>query len=245
MRFKDKKIIITGGTSGMGLAGGERIIKEGGHVLLTGRNSNSIEKIAKQLPANSMVIQNDASSDIDAEILTKTAQKWGRIDGIWFNAGIAALDNISDRDMASFDEMIAVNVKGPMAQLALLLPLLNDGASIVLTSSSSTYEGAALTSRYGATKGAVIAMMRSWASALAPRQIRVNAIIPGPIETNFRNFLSQDMRDNFEKTFISQVPLGRIGTAEEAAAVALFLLSSDASFVTASQYAVDGGLIGY
>ncbi|UXN03186.1 SDR family NAD(P)-dependent oxidoreductase [Bartonella sp. HY406] len=245
MRFKDKKIIITGGTSGMGLAGSERIIKEGGNVLLTGRNTNSIEKISKLLPTNSIVIQNDASSNIDIENLTKTVEKWGRIDGIWFNAGIAALDNISDIDLASLDEMIAVNVKGPMAQLAHLLPLLNDGASIVLTSSSSAYEGAALTSRYAATKGAVIAMMRSWASALAPRQIRVNTIIPGPIETNFRNFLSQDMRDKFEKTVISQVPLGRIGTADEAAAVALFLLSSDASFVTSSQYAVDGGLIGY
>jgi NAD(P)-dependent dehydrogenase (short-subunit alcohol dehydrogenase family) len=130
-----------------------------------------------------------------------------------------------------------------MLQLAALSPMLNSGASVVVTSSSSTYEGAPATSLYAATKGAVIAMARSWASALAPRNIRVNVLVPGPIETNFRSFLPDEARQGFEQFVVDQVPLGRAGTAEEAAAVALFLLSDDASYVTGSQYAVDGGLI--
>lgn len=130
-----------------------------------------------------------------------------------------------------------------MLQLAALSPLLAPGASVVVTSSSSTYEGAAMTSLYGATKGALVAMARSWASALAPRGIRVNVLVPGPIETNFRHFLPDEARRGFESFVVSQVPLARVGTADEAAAVALFLLSDDASYVTGSQYAVDGGLV--
>lgn len=139
--------------------------------------------------------------------------------------------------------MMATNVRGPMLQLAALSPHLAAGASVVVTSSSSTYEGAAATGLYAATKGAVVAMARSWATALAPRGIRVNTLVPGPIETNFRSFLPDEARRGFESFVVDQVPLGRVGTPEEAAAVALFLLSSDASYVTGSQYAVDGGLI--
>ena len=105
------------------------------------------------------------------------------------------------------------------------------------------YEGAAATGLYAATKGALIAMTRSWASALAPRGIRVNVVVPGPIDTNFRHFLPEEVKRGFEDFVVSQVPLGRAGRPEEAAAVALFLLSDDASYVTGSQYAVDGGLI--
>lgn len=139
--------------------------------------------------------------------------------------------------------MMAANVRGPVLQLAALSPYLKTGASIVLTSSSSTYEGAAATSLYAATKGALIAMTRSWARALAPRRIRVNVIVPGPIDTNLRHFLPEEAKREFEDFVIGQVPLGRAGTPDEAAAVALFLLSDDASYVTASQYAVDGGLL--
>ncbi|WP_292444389.1 SDR family oxidoreductase [Mesorhizobium sp.] len=99
-----------------------------------------------------------------------------------------------------------------------------------------------MTSVYAATKGAIVAMARSWASALAVRRIRVNVLVPGPIETNFRNFMPDEARREFEEFVLSRVPLARVGSAEEAAAVALFLLSDDASYVTGSQYSVDGGL---
>lgn len=139
--------------------------------------------------------------------------------------------------------MMAANVRGPALQIAALSPYLKAGASVVVTASSSVYEGAAATGLYAATKGALIAMTRSWASALAPRGIRVNVVVPGPIDTNFRHFLPEEAKRGFEDFVVSQVPLGRAGRPEEAAAVALFLLSDDASYVTGSQYAVDGGLI--
>src|SRR5690606_38541240 len=116
------------------------------------------------------------------------------------------------------------------------------GASVLLTSSTATYEGSPMASVYAATKGALVAIGRNWASALAPRGIRVNVLVPGPIATNFRSFMSDDVRAAFEADVLSRLPLGRVGTADEAAAVALFLLSEESSYVTGSQYAVDGGL---
>lgn len=138
--------------------------------------------------------------------------------------------------------MISGQGNGPVLQLAGLSEQLNRGASVVLTSSTATYEGSPLASVYAATKGALVAMARNWAAALADRGIRVNVVVPGAIGTDFRGFMSEQVRENFETDVVSRVPLARVGTAEEAAAVALFLLSDDASYVTASQYPVDGGL---
>ncbi|VEA69202.1 Levodione reductase [Serratia rubidaea] len=169
----------------------------------------------------------------------------GRIDGLWLNAGYAQVGTLESVDAAAFNQMMNANVRGPMLQLARLSPMLNAGASVVVTSSSSTYEGAPTTSLYAATKGAVVAMARSWAAEMAERGVRVNVLIPGPIETNFRHFMPEASRRQFEDFVVGQVPLKRAGTADEAAAVALFLLSDDASYVTGSQYAVDGGLVRY
>jgi NAD(P)-dependent dehydrogenase (short-subunit alcohol dehydrogenase family) len=126
--------------------------------------------------------------------------------------------------------------------LAALSDDLTAGASVVVTSSTSTYEGAPRTAVYAATKAALIAAARSWAAELAPRGIRVNTLVPGAISTDFRSFMDDTTRSTFEAGVVSRVPLGRVGSADEAAAVALFLLSDDASYVTASQYPVDGGL---
>lgn len=242
-RFKDKRILITGGTSGMGLAGARRIVSEGGTVIITGLNETRIEAARRELPDGAMVIGNDAADPGAIAPLAQAAESSGVLDGLWLNAGYAALGAPEEVDADSFDRMMAANVRGPMLQLAALSTHLKSGASVVVTSSSSTYEGAAATSLYAATKGAIIAMARSWASALGPRGIRVNVLVPGPIETNFRHFLPDEARKDFERFVVDQIPLGRSGTADEAAAVALFLLSDDASYVTGSQYAVDGGLV--
>ncbi|GLK82611.1 SDR family oxidoreductase [Ancylobacter defluvii] len=242
-RFNDKRVLITGGSSGMGLAGARRIAAEGGAVAVTGLDAGRLAEAAKALPHGSPVLHNDAADPAAASDLAEAVQEWGLLDGLWLNAGYAAIGPLEEIDAAAFDAMMAANVRGPMLQLAALSPLLAPGASVVVTSSSSTYEGAAMTSLYAATKGALVAMARSWASALAPRGIRVNVLVPGPIETNFRHFLPDTARDAFESFVVSQVPLARAGTADEAAAVALFLLSDDASYVTGSQYAVDGGLV--
>ncbi|MBU3891922.1 SDR family oxidoreductase [Serratia rubidaea] len=245
VRFSGKNIVITGGTSGMGLAGALRVVAEGGRVALTGLNPARLAAAAELLPAGSLILENDAASEADAEALGAALESWGHIDGLWLNAGYAEVGTLESVNAASFNQMMNANVRGPMLQLARLSPMLNADASIVVTSSSSTYEGAATTSLYAATKGAIVAMARSWAAEMAERGIRVNVLIPGPIETNFRHFMPEASRRQFEDFVVGQVPLKRAGTADEAAAVALFLLSDDASYVTGSQYAVDGGLVRY
>ena len=242
-RFKNKRVLVTGGTSGMGLAGARRIVAEDGAVVVTGLSGDRIAEARRLLGPGSLVLANDASDPASPGHLADAVHAAGGLDGLWLNAGTAALGSPEEVDVAAFDRMMAVNVRGPMLQLASLSPLLNPGASVVVTSSSSAYEGAAATSLYAATKGALVAMARSWATALAPRGIRVNVLVPGPIETNLRRFLPDDAKESFERFVVDQVPLGRAGTADEAAAVALFLLSDDASYVTGSQYAVDGGLV--
>ncbi|MEW6485602.1 SDR family oxidoreductase [Tatumella ptyseos] len=244
-RFEGKRILITGGTNGMGLAGALRIVKEGGQVAITGLHQQRLQQAKKILPDTSLILKNDAGCEADSSALRDSILQWGMLDGLWLNAGFAEIGSPESVTAETFNRMMNTNVRGPMLQLSALSGSLNAHSSVLVTSSSSVYEGAAMTSLYAATKGAVIAMVKSWASALAERQIRANTLVPGPIETNFRHFLPEESRQNFESSVVSQVPLGRIGTAEEAAAVALFLLSDDSSFVTGSQYAVDGGLIHY
>jgi NAD(P)-dependent dehydrogenase (short-subunit alcohol dehydrogenase family) len=242
-RFEHKRVLITGGTSGMGLAGAQRIVREGGSVIVTGLNPSRIDAARAILGGDAQVLSNDAADPTAASALAETVASAGGLDGLWLNAAYAVLGAPEEIDDRAFDRMMAANVRGPALQLAALSPHLKAGASVVVTTSSSVYEGAAATSLYAATKGALTAMARSWAAALAPRHIRVNAIVPGPINTNFRQFLPDEAKQGFENFVINQVPLGRAGTPDEAAAVALFLLSDDASYVTGSQYAVDGGLI--
>jgi NAD(P)-dependent dehydrogenase (short-subunit alcohol dehydrogenase family) len=242
-RFSGKRALITGGTSGIGLAGAKRMAVEGAAVAVTGTNQARIDAAANILPRGSLVLRNDAARPAAAQALANAVQDWGTLDCLWLNAGYADIRDVEDIDAGFFDAMMNANVRGPVLQLARLSTLLSDGASIVVTSSVATYEGASSISTYAATKGALVAMARSWASALAPRRIRVNVLVPGPIETRLRNFLPEDDRRSFEASTVAQVPLGRIGTADEAAAVALFLLSTDASYVTGSQYAVDGGMM--
>lgn len=242
-RFHTKTVLITGGSSGIGLAGAERIVQEGGKVIVTGRNPLHLARAQKLLGQQATVLNCDCASPESPEMLSAAVQAVGRLDGLWLNAGFATLAELEELDADSFDALMAVNVRGPALQLARLAPLLNPGASVVVTSSSSAFESAPLVSAYAATKGALLSMARCWAAALAPRQIRVNSIVPGPIDTSFRAFMTADVKARFERSVLDQVPLGRAGTADEAAAVALFLLSQDSSYVTGSQYAVDGGLL--
>ncbi|GAA1490583.1 NAD(P)-dependent dehydrogenase (short-subunit alcohol dehydrogenase family) [Brachybacterium sacelli] len=141
-----------------------------------------------------------------------------------------------------FDRMMAVNVRAAFLQLAALTQHLNDGASIVITSSTGSVEGSPVATVYAATKGAIESAARGWATALAPRNIRVNVLVPGNVDTDFRRFMDDDTRETFNRDVIGRVPLSRAGTPDEAAAVALFLLGDDAAYVTGSRYFVDGGL---
>jgi len=241
-RFGGKRVLITGGTAGIGLAGARRIVEEGGRVIVTGRHPERIAAARDALPAATVIV-NDAAAPDTAEKLAEALGPDLRLDGLWLNAGEPVLGRPEDLDAEVFDRLMAVNVRGPALTLARLAPCLSAGASVVVTSSSSVYEGAAATPLYAGAKGALVAMVRSWATAFAPRGIRVNTLVPGPIDTGFRDRLGDAARAAFEAFVLDRTPLGRAGTADEAAAVALFLLSDEAAFVTGAQYPVDGGLV--
>jgi NAD(P)-dependent dehydrogenase (short-subunit alcohol dehydrogenase family) len=241
--FKDKIYLITGGTSGMGLSAAKRISNGGGRVIITGLDPQRLHSARQELNSGSVVLENDSGSPTTGTDLARHVKKIGRLDGLWLNAAIARIEPLEEITVSAYNQIMDVNVRGPILQLAALSALLKDNSSVVVTASSSVYEGTASTSLYAASKGALVAIARSWASALAPRGIRVNTLVPGPISTNFRSFLPDESRREFESFVVNQVPLQRVGTSEEAAAVAMFLLSRASSYVTGSQYAVDGGLI--
>ncbi|HDS8141103.1 SDR family oxidoreductase [Klebsiella michiganensis] len=220
-RFSAKRVLITGATSGIGLAGAKRIDSEGGWVIATGRDPGRLASLRRQLSDRARVIDNDASDPLTGAALAEAIDSSGGLDGLWLNAGYAAVGELSQVDAAAFDRMMATNVRGPVLQMAALAGKLNAGASVVVTASTSAYEGAA---------------------ALGERNIRVNALVPGPIDTPFRHFMRDEVRREFEASVVSRLALHRQGTAAEAADVALFLLSDAASFVSGSQYVVDGGL---
>ena len=244
-RFENKRILITGGTSGMGLAAAKQIVEEGGEVAVTGTTQEHLDEAGKTLPSGSLVLRNDASDPEAAkELGDKVKEQMGTIDGLWLNAGYGKFGPTEEVDAEFFDNMHNVNVRGPVLQMAELMPAISDGGAVLLTSSVAPYLGQAEGAVYAGTKGALSALTRSWASALAPRDIRVNSVAPGPIDTNFMNGMgfSEDEKEQFMEQIQEQVPLGRLGTSEEAAQVALFLLSDHASYVSGSEYMVDGGM---
>jgi NAD(P)-dependent dehydrogenase (short-subunit alcohol dehydrogenase family) len=245
MRFDGKKVLITGGSSGIGLATARRIAAEGGQVAITGTNEAHLNEAKAALPEGALVLHNDAAESAQAQALAAAVgERFGTIDGLFLNAGYGRFGPNDRAEAAFFDRMNAVNVRGPVLQLGALYGILNEGGSVLLTASVSPYLGQAQGAVYAATKGAVTALARSWAADLAPRRIRVNSIAPGPIATNFGEGmqLSPEEISRFAEQILKRVPLARFGTADEVAAVACFLLSNDAAYVTGSQYFVDGGM---
>ena len=244
-RFDGKRVLITGGTSGIGLATARRIVEEGGEVGVTGQSQDHLDEAGRTLPSGSLVLRNDASDpDAAKELGEKVAESMGTLDGLFLNAGYGKFAPIAESDEAFVDAMMAVNVRGPILQMQHLEGTLAEGASVVLTSSVSPYLGQAQGAVYAATKGAVTAMARAWARELAERKVRVNAIAPGPIDSNFMHAtgLSDEEIEGFKKQITQMVALGRFGESEEVAAVAAFLLSGESSYVTGSEYMVDGGM---
>ena len=242
-RFENKTILITGASSGIGLAGAKRLVAEGAKIIITGRTPSRLQAAAEELGANAVAVLDDASDGKTLERLLPVVERIGKLDGLWLNAAYAAGAPLEATDKSMIEQMFQVNVVAPMLQMGALSPHLNDGASVVVTSSSAVYEGQPNVALYAATKAAVLAAARSWAAELAPRGIRVNSLVPGPITSNLRSVLPDEMRAQFEEQLAEVVLLKRVGEAREAAAVALFLLSDDAGYVTGSAYAVDGGLL--
>lgn len=244
-RFDGKTILVTGGTSGIGRAAAKRLVEEGARVLVTGVNPERIASTQAELGANAIVIANDAGDPAAATALADAIKtRFGRLDGAFFNAGFGRFMPLAGSTPEEFDAHFAVNVRGPLLQARALAEILNDGAGIVLNTSVAQTMGLQDAAIYSATKGAVRTLTRALARDWSPRGIRVNAVSPGPIQTRFfdRTGLPQEAIEGFADVIVNQVPLGRFGSPEEVAAVALFLLSDDASYVTGSEYVVDGGM---
>lgn len=243
-RFEGKKVIITGGSGGIGRATAERLVAEGAHVLITGTNP---EKLAAAKGGHAAIhtLVNDAGDPSAALALAEWAKaNFGTIDGVFLNAGYGLFVPHDQVNAEHFEQQYSVNVRGPILHVQALSALLSNGASVVLNTSVAGELGMPGGVLYGSSKAALRNVTRTLAAELAPRNVRVNAVSPGPIGTDFfaRTGIPDDQVAAMAEGIKGRVPLGRFGTAQEAAAVAAFLLSSDASFVTGSEYVVDGGM---
>lgn len=242
-RFIDKTVLITGGTSGIGLATAQRLLKEGARVIVTGSRDSSIAKAKDLLGGTVHYLRNDAGDSAGAAALAAAVKALvPTLDGAFLNAGFGNFAPVGAITAESFDAQYAVNVRGPLLHAQALSPLMAKGGAFLLNTSVAHEKGFANMAVYASTKGAVRTLTRVLARELAPN-VRVNAVSPGPIVTAFfdRSGLPPEVVAEFGASVQAQVPLGRFGTGEEVAAVAAFLLSQDASYVTGAEYAVDGG----
>jgi NAD(P)-dependent dehydrogenase (short-subunit alcohol dehydrogenase family) len=236
-KLQGKVAVITGGTTGIGLATAQLFVKEGAHVFITGRRQKELDEAVNTIGHDVTGVQGDVANLADLDRLYEIVAKKGRIDVIFANAGygkFAALGSITEEH---FDGLFNTNVKGTLFTVQKALPLLNDGASIILTGSVASAKGTPAFWVYGATKAAVRNFVRSWIVELKDRGIRSNVLSPGPTETPA---VDQQPADAIAR-MVSTIPMGRMGTPEEIAKAALFLASDDSSFVTGIELFVDGG----
>lgn len=244
-KLQNKVAVITGANSGIGLATAKVFLKEGAKVVLSGRRKEALEAAAKQLEGDFITVIADVSSDDDNKNLIQTAvEKYGNIDILYLNAGVAPTTPSTEITSEHYDEVFNINVKGPMIAVKEALPHINDGGTILFTSSVVSQKGFEGLGVYSASKGAIRSYARVLTSELKSRGIRVNSIAPGPIETPIygKMGLPQEVVEEMGKGFAQIVPLGRFGKSEEIANTALFLVSDDASYINGIELEVDGGL---
>ncbi|MBX7221643.1 MAG: glucose 1-dehydrogenase [Blastocatellia bacterium] len=244
-KLNGKVALVTGGNSGIGLATAERFVAEGAHVFITGRRQSELDAAVKRIGKNITAIQGDMANLADLDQMVETIkQEKGRLDVIFANAGGGQFAPLGAITEEHFDKAFNINVKGLLFTVQKALPLLSDGASIILNASIVSSKGMPAFSVYSATKAAVRSFARTWTVDLKERHIRVNAVSPGPIETPGIDTLvtSEEEGHQFRASLVSGVPLGRIGTADEIAKAVVFLASDDSSYVTGIELFVDGGM---
>lgn len=245
-KLEGKIALVTGGSSGIGLATAKQFIQEGAFVYITGRRQAELEAAVKSLGAQAKGIRADASSlsDLDA-LYAQIHQEKGRLDVLFVNAGGGTFAPIGQITEEQFDQTFNTNVKGVLFTVQKALPLIPDGGAIVLNASIVSVQGVPNFSVYSASKAAVRSFARGWTSDLKDRKIRVNVVSPGPIDTPGLSGLAQteEQRKALYAQFAADVPLGRVGEPEEIAKAAVFLASSDASYIAGIELFVDGGTV--
>jgi NAD(P)-dependent dehydrogenase (short-subunit alcohol dehydrogenase family) len=244
MRFKDKVVVVLGGNSGIGLASAIAFAKEGGKLVITGRNAETLESATEEIGPNTIALQSDIS-DLKAldNVMSLVRDAHGRIDVLFVNAGVGGFRPVEQVDAEFWEHMIGVNLRGPYFAVQKALPLLKPGSSIVLTSSLGHAKGLPGNSVYAATKAGLRALARNFGAEFVDRGIRVNCFSPGPIDTPIieRSGLTPEQIPVLREKITEDVPMKRFGTPEEAAKAVLFLASDDASYITGIDLFVDGG----
>jgi NAD(P)-dependent dehydrogenase (short-subunit alcohol dehydrogenase family) len=245
-KLNNKVAVVTGGSSGIGLATAQRFVADGARVVITGRNQEALDAAVAELGERATGIRGDVANleDLD-RLFAQVSGQFGRVDVLFANAGIAPFVPFEAVTEENFDALFNINVRALFFTVQKALPLLTEGASVILNASVAAQSGIPNTSVYSATKAAVRSLGRTLAAELSPRGIRVNVVSPGLIETPLlgKLGLSQDQIDGFGEQVVQQTPLGRLGKPEEIAATVAFLASDDASYFTGADLVADGGMI--
>ena len=244
-RLKDKRALITGGTSGIGLETARQFLAEGARVAITGTKTESLETARAELGVDVVLIHADAG-DAAAQrpVAESVRQAFGRLDILFVNAGVAILRPLEEWDEAAFDHVVDINLKGPFFLIQALLPVFANPAAIVLNTSINARIGMPNTSVYSASKAGLATFIRTLSAELGSRGIRVNAVCPGPISTPLYGKLGlaeADVKATAD-SILAQIPAGRFGTPAEIAQAVVFLASAEAPFTIGSELVIDGGM---
>ena len=241
--LKDKIAVVTGGNSGIGYAAAKELKELGASVIITGRRKEAIDVAAKELSVTG-IIADQANLSAIVHLVKTIKEDFGTVDILFINAGILAGSDIEHATEEVFDNVMDVNFKGAYFTLSRFIPILNDGASVIFLSSNTASMNVASTSVYASSKAALISIMKIAAVELAPRKIRVNAVSPGPIETDIlkKQGLNDEQLQGIKKWIIDRVPLHHMGNATDIGKMVAHLSSGESSFITGSEFIMDGGM---
>jgi NAD(P)-dependent dehydrogenase (short-subunit alcohol dehydrogenase family) len=240
-RYDGKNVLITGGSSGLGLAAAQYLVDNGARVMVTGRHRETLDAAGRQLGDNGVTVQSDAASlpEIDA-LADRVKSEFGSVHALVVNAGIGSFDPFDKVTEQTFDRVFAINTKGPFFTVQKLAPLLAEGSGVVLTTSTANQAGWDALSVYSASKAALRSMARTLSRELLPRKIRVNAISPGSIDTGKLEKEVPERAEQLKADFTASNPMQRFGQPDEFAPAVAFL-AFDATFVAGIELVVDGG----